>query len=74
VTDIQGLSSTAVMERIAAVKANVPGTFQNVSDLPSTPGRVFAWLLEVGRVGDFVRAAECFARASRIVDRLAMMP
>ncbi len=58
--------------KIAAVKANVPGSFEYVSDLPDKAGSVFGWLIELGSAGDFVRAAECFAHAAGIIDRLAM--
>jgi hypothetical protein len=71
--DIAGLSATAIIGKIAIVKANAPGTFQNVGELASEAGTVFAWLIEVGVAGDFVRAAECFARAAAIVDRLAII-
>ena len=59
---IVGLSAAGIIEKIASVKADVLGTFQNVSELPSEAGTVFAWLIEVGVAGDFIRAAECFAR------------
>ncbi len=72
--DIVGLSAAGIIEKIANVKADVAGTFENVSELPSAAGTVFAWLIEVGVAGDFIRAAECFARATAIVDRLAWMP
>jgi hypothetical protein len=32
--DIVGLSATGIIAKIASVKADVPGTFQNVSELP----------------------------------------
>lgn len=72
--DIRGISSPAqLVETIARVKANIPGSFEYIGDGPFIAGSVFGWLIELGNAGDFVRAAECFAGATRIIDRLAML-
>jgi hypothetical protein len=70
--DIRGLTGAQMAERIAAVVTNTPGTFEYVADTRPTAGIVFGWLLELGAAGDFTRAADCFRRATAIIDRLAM--
>jgi hypothetical protein len=70
--DIAGMSGVEMAAKIAAVASNTPGTFEYVADNKPAPGAVFGWLLEVGAAGDFQRAVDCFARATEIVDRLAM--
>jgi hypothetical protein len=64
--DIAGLSAAGIIEKIASVKADVPGTFQNVGELPSAAGTVFAWLIEVGVTGDFI--GETIVIPARTVD------
>jgi hypothetical protein len=52
--------------------ANVPGSSQYVVNLGSRAGTVFGWLLDAGGGGNFIKAAESFARGAEILDRLAM--
>jgi hypothetical protein len=68
--DIRGLSAEQIREKIKTVASGAEGTFEYVADAPAQPGSVFAWLLEVGVAGDFVRAAQVFVRGTAIVDRL----
>jgi hypothetical protein len=69
--DINGLSGPEMREKLARVIENTPGTFTRVTDSTAGAGTVFGWLMEVGDAGDLIRAAEAFARAAAIVDRLA---
>jgi hypothetical protein len=71
--EISAPSSAEMAEKIGAVITNTPSTFEYVADTKAQPGAVFGWLLELGVSGDFKRAAECFARAAAIVERLAMI-
>lgn len=71
--DIRGLSGAEMTEKIGAVIADTPSTFEYVADTKARPGTVFGWLLELGAAGDFSRAKECFVRAAAIVERLAMI-
>jgi hypothetical protein len=59
-------------EKISASLANAPGSSQYVADLGSRAGIVFGWLFEAVDAGDFTKAVDSFARATAIVDRLAM--
>jgi hypothetical protein len=70
--DILGLSGREMLDKITDVAANVIGTFEYVSASGTTAGAVLAWLIEAGVAGDLSRAADSFARAAEIVDRLAM--
>jgi hypothetical protein len=71
--DIHGLSAEQIIEKIAAMKANIAGAFEYVADSPFEAGSVFAWLVELGAAGDFIQAAKCFADAAATVDKLAMI-
>jgi len=61
-----------MINKLSDVAENVVGTFQYVGASATRAGAVFAWLIEAGVAGDLSRAAESFARAAGIVDRLAM--
>jgi hypothetical protein len=70
--DIRGLSGQEMAGKIAAALSNVPGSSRYVEDLPKGAGKIYGWLFNASRAGDFSRAVESFARGAAIVDRLAM--
>jgi hypothetical protein len=71
--DIRGLSGRQTIDKIGDVRANVIGSFQYVGAWPTTAGAIFAWLIEAGVAGDFKLAADSFARAAGVIERLAML-
>jgi hypothetical protein len=71
--DVRGLSGREMIDKIRDVRANVIGSFQYVSASPTAAGAVLAWLIEAGVAGDLKLAAESFAEAAAIIERLAMI-
>jgi hypothetical protein len=70
--DIRGLSGQEMAVKIVAAVANAPGSSQYVEDLPKDAGKIFGWLFNASRAGDFNRAVDSFAQGAAVVDRLAI--
>jgi hypothetical protein len=69
---LHGLLGTQMAEKLASAGTGDETAFEYVADSRG-PGTVFAWLIEAGGAGDFDQAADAFARASEIVNRLAWL-
>jgi hypothetical protein len=63
-----------LVKHLHAGASGEPGSFEYFADTATTAaGGVFGWLLEMAASGDLVQAASVFARASGIIDRLAVV-
>lgn len=70
--NVAGLSGAQMAAKIRDVAANAPGSFEHVGDTPAKAGTVYGWLFEAGNNGNFTQAANPFARAAEVINRLAM--
>jgi hypothetical protein len=69
--DVQNLSGAEMREKAARAIAGDEGAFHYVHESEDSGKNIYAWLLETGEAGDFYEAAQVFAKAAAIADRLA---